>query len=125
MSKSATYTYARKIQAMVHEVGIDIVIVKMKKTPEWVRQRLSIARLHHSAGEMVDKGEISITNALILADFTPIQQLYLQNDAKSMSAEDFTNRVHRFKEWIIENKDSDGKVPMENQGVNRDTESVS
>jgi hypothetical protein len=118
MNPTRPYEYGRALHKIMEEdpsLTIKLIADKFKQKADWVADRLTLAELHHVIGNLVDEKEIPISNALILAEFSPLQQLYLRTDAMSMQGADFKARCHRMQEWIAANPDYDGTTPFEGE----------
>jgi hypothetical protein len=84
--------FARQLQRIQDAIpGIDLprLAVMVSRPPQWVRSQLGLLRLVPEAAERVDRGDISLQSAYMLAKVPPHKQHSLIEDAVKMSAKDF------------------------------------
>jgi hypothetical protein len=61
----------------------------IKKAPRWIKRMLGLLNLYPEAAQMVDRGEIFICSAYMLAKLPKWMQMELINEAISMPSKDF------------------------------------
>ena len=102
--------YARQIKRIMEAVtarqGMDATLADVSnlihKSPEWVRQQLDLLSLRADIQKAVERGEIPLGSAYMLAKLPRVQQAQLITLAKTTPAREFVPVVARLVKQIQE-----------------------
>jgi ParB/RepB/Spo0J family partition protein len=85
---------------------------KVHRSPQWLNQRFGLLKLETTVQEIVDNGDISVSNAVVLAKLPHEEQLNFVDSAMTMGTAEFGPLVQvRVKE--IKDAEKAGKKPGE------------
>lgn len=92
--KTRSFEYARRLKILM-EKGLTLVQLSamIDKTPKWVQDQLQLNRLHEKARPAFERGEISMSAALALANLPQDIQVHYIDDAIALKAPEFVERA--------------------------------
>lgn len=98
----------RRIQKVRPDITLGELSSMVNKKPNWVRQQLGLLRLDTRTQKSVDRGEINLSNAFMLAKIPPRLRVDFIDEAKLMSQKDFkilaASVIKNFKEAVKHGK---------------------
>jgi ParB-like chromosome segregation protein Spo0J len=98
----------KRIQKEKPDITIAEIAVMVSKGTHWVRQQLGLLRLESTIQVAVDRGEICLQNAYMLAKIPPRLRVNYVDQAKTMSVREFrplaASVVKQFTEAVRQGK---------------------
>lgn len=102
------YEYSRQLKrvlAMDPSLTMQDLATKLGRTTEWVAKRLSLTRItDEKVIELINTGEINLTNAYGLARLPKHVLKYWVPDAKTLDPKDFMPKVHAYMRKLTREK---------------------
>ncbi len=93
---------------------LELMAEKLHMTPKWVKDRLSLSKLHPDLGLLVDEGKIPLSHAYALAKLQPIdEQLEFTEQAQTQTIQEFGGQITQRKEAIAKANRSGQSVKKE------------
>jgi ParB/RepB/Spo0J family partition protein len=95
--------YSRAIQRLMAQnplLSIAEMANTLAKSKTWVSERLGLLKLDDKIAELVDGGDINLSNAFALAKLPPEEQAAFVERAMTMTPQEFTPTVHARKKEL-------------------------
>lgn len=91
----------KRVQEAIPGIDLPTLAVKVNKTAQWVRSQLGLLNLVPEAAGRVDRGEMPLQSAYLLAKVPQHKQLNLVEDAVRLSVKDFKGLAESvIRQWM-------------------------